>query len=52
MKITIIAGEELTHKVFVGFEDDFAMSGMGHSLDVLLEEGVNAFATISALANF
>ena len=49
---TITAEEELTHKVFAGFEDDFAMSGLGRTLHVLLEEGVDALATISAVANF
>jgi hypothetical protein len=52
MRITIIAEEELTHKILAGFEDDFAMSGLGRSLDVFLQEGVDALATISAVANF
>ena len=52
MRITIIAEEEFTYKVLVGFEDDFAMSGLGRSLDVFLQEGVDALATISAVANF
>ena len=52
MRSTITAEEELTYKVLAGFKDDFAMSGMGRSLDVLLEEGVDALATISAVANF
>jgi hypothetical protein len=52
MRITIIAEEELTHKILAGFEDDFTMSGLGHSLDVLLQEGVNALTTISTVANF
>jgi hypothetical protein len=44
--------EEFTHEVLVGFEDNFAMSGMGRSLDVLLEESVDALAIISAVVNF
>jgi len=52
MRITIIAEEEFTYKVLVGFEDDFAMSGTGRSFDVLLEEGVDALATIFAVSNF
>lgn len=52
MRITIIAEEELTNKILACFEDDFAMSGLGRSLDVLLQEGVNALTTISAVANF
>ena len=51
MRITIIAEEELTHKVLAGFKNDFAMSGLGRSLDVLLDEGVDALAAISAIAN-
>jgi hypothetical protein len=52
MRLTIIAEEELTHKILAGFEDNFAMSCLGRSLDVLLQEGVDAFATISAVPNF
>ena len=51
MRISIIAEEELTHKVLAGFKDDFAMSGLGRSLDMLLDEGIDAFAAISAVAN-
>jgi hypothetical protein len=52
MRITIIAEEELTNKILAGFQDDFAMSGLGRSLDVLLQEGVDALVTIFALTNF
>ena len=52
MRITIIAEEKLTNKIFANFEGDFAMSGIGRSLDVLFQEGVDALATISAVANF
>ena len=52
MKSTIIAEEELTHKVLAGFEDEFALSGLGRLLNMLLEEGVDALVTISAIANF
>ena len=41
MRITIIAEEELTHKVFDGFKDDLAMGGMGRLVDVLFNEGVD-----------
>ena len=51
MRISIIAEEELTHKVLAGFKDDFAMSDLGRSLDVLLDEGVDALLAISAIAN-
>ena len=40
MNITIIAKEELPHKVLASFEDNFAVNGLGRSLDVLLVEGV------------
>ena len=52
MRRTIIAEEELTHKILAGFEDNLAMSCLGRSLDVLLQEGVDALATISAVPNF
>ena len=34
------------------FEDNFVVSGLGRSLDVLLEEGVDVLVTVSAVANF
>jgi hypothetical protein len=52
MGITIIAEEELTHKVLADFEDDFAMNCLGRLLDVLLQDCVDALATISAVPNF
>jgi hypothetical protein len=51
MRNSIIAEEELTHKVFAGLKNNFAVSGLGRTLDVLLQEGVDALATISAVAN-
>jgi hypothetical protein len=51
MRISIIAEEEFTHKVLAGLKNNFSMSGLGRSLDVLLDKGVNALATISAVAN-
>jgi hypothetical protein len=48
---SIIAEEELTHKVLAGLKNNFAVSGLGRSVDVLLQEGVDALATISAVAN-
>jgi hypothetical protein len=36
--ITIIAVEELTHKVLAGLKNNFAMSGLGHWLDMLLDK--------------
>jgi hypothetical protein len=52
MRINIIAEEDLTNKIIAGIEDNFSISGLGCLLDVLLQEGVDAFATISAVANF
>ena len=49
--ITIIAEEELTHKVFAGLKNNFAMSGLGRSLDILLNEGVDALAAIPTIAD-
>jgi hypothetical protein len=51
MRINIIAEEELTHKVFAGLKNNFAVSGLWRSFDVLLDKGVDALATISAAAN-
>ena len=51
MMATIIAEKELTHKVFVGFKNYFPMSGLGRLLDVLLDEGVDELAAISAVAD-
>jgi hypothetical protein len=51
MRNNIIAEEELTHKVLAGLKNNFAVSGLGRSLDVFLQEGVDALATISAVAN-
>ena len=43
--------EALTHKVFSGFKNNFSMSGLGSLLDVLLDEGVDAVAAISAVVD-
>jgi hypothetical protein len=51
MRITIIVEEILTYKVLAGLKNNFAMSGLGRSLDVLLDKGVDALAAISAIAN-
>ena len=51
MRITIIAEEELTHKVLAGFWKDFVVSGLGRLLNVLLDEGVDALAAIPAIAD-
>ena len=51
MRITIVAEEELTHQIFAGFKNIFAMSGLGSVLDVLLDEGVDAFVAISAVVD-
>ena len=51
MRISIIAEEELTHKVLAGFKNNFAVSGLGRSLHVLLDKGVVALATIFAVAD-
>jgi hypothetical protein len=37
MKITITMEEELTHKALLGFKNNFSLSGLGRSLDMLLE---------------
>jgi hypothetical protein len=51
MRIGIIAEEDLTQKVLAGLKNNFAVSGLGRSLDVLLDKGVDAFATVSTVAD-
>ena len=51
MRITIIAEEELTHKVLAGLKNNFAMSSLGSLLDVLLNKGVDALAAIYVVAD-
>ena len=51
MRITIIAEEDLTHKVLAGFKNNFTISGLGSLLDVIIDEGVNVFAAIFAVAD-
>ena len=51
MRFNIITKEDLTHKIIASFKDNFDMSGLGHSLDVHLDEGVDALAVIFAVAN-
>ena len=50
MRISVIAEEELTHKVFGGLKNNFAVSGLGSALDDFLEKGVDALTAISAIA--
>lgn len=51
MRNTVIAEEELTHKVFAGLKNNFAVSGLRRPLDVLLDKGDDALAAISAIAD-
>ena len=51
MRISIIAEEELTHKVLAGLKNNFAMSGLGSSLDVLLDCCVDTLAAIPTIAD-
>ena len=51
MRITIIV-EELTHKVLAGFLNNFVVRVLGHSLDVLLDVGIDTFAPIPGIADF
>ena len=51
MRVTIITEEEFTHNIFAGFKNDFSLSALGRSVDVLLDEGVDALVAISAVAN-
>ena len=51
MRNNIIVEEELNHNVLAGFKKFFAMSSLGHLLILLFDEGVDAFAATSAVAN-
>ena len=51
MRFNIIAEDELTHNVLACLNNNFAMSGLGRSLDVLLDKGVDALVTISAVVD-
>ena len=50
-RITIITEEELTHKVLASFCNDFAVSGLGRSLKVFLNEGVNTLVAIPTITD-
>jgi hypothetical protein len=43
--------DELTYNVLADFHTDFIVSGSRRSFDVLLDEGVDTFAAISAAAD-
>jgi hypothetical protein len=51
MRNIIIAEEELTHKVLDGLKNNFVVSGLGHSLDVLLKKCIDTLPTVSAVSN-
>ena len=51
MRNNIIAEEELTHKVLACLKNNFAMSGLGRSCDVLLEKCIDTLPAVSAVSN-
>jgi hypothetical protein len=51
MRITIITEEEITHKGLAGFKGDYTMTGLGRSLYVFLDEGIDALRVISVVAD-
>jgi hypothetical protein len=51
MRNSIIAEEELTHKVLVCFKNNFAVSGLGRSLDVLLQKCIDTLPAVSTISN-
>jgi len=51
MFVIIVAKEELTDEVFADLQDDFAVSGLGRPVDLLLNECVDSLATNSAVTN-
>jgi hypothetical protein len=51
MRNNIIAEEELTHKILACLKNNFAVSGLGRSLDVLLEKCIDTLPAVSAVSN-
>jgi hypothetical protein len=51
MRNNIIAEEELTHKILACLKNNFAMSGLGRSLDVLLEKCIDTLPAIFTVSN-
>jgi len=51
MRNSIIAEEELTHKILACLKNNFAVSGLGRSLDVLLEKCIDTLPAVSAVSN-
>lgn len=50
IRIIIIAEGEPTRKVLVGFMNNLAISGLRHSLNMLLDEGVDALANLDGVS--
>jgi hypothetical protein len=51
MRINIIAEEELTHKILACLKNNFVVSRLGRSLDVLLEKCIDTLTVVSAVSS-
>jgi hypothetical protein len=51
MRNNIIAEEELTHKILACLKNNFTVSGLGRSLDVLLEKCIDTLPAVSVVSN-
>ena len=51
MCVIIARKEELTNNVFAGFKDDLAVRGLRRTLNVLLDECIDALPAVSAVCN-
>ena len=51
MKISFIAEENIIHNVSTSFDNDLVVNGLKCLLNVLLDEDVDMFATLYAIAS-
>jgi len=51
MLVIIVTKEEVTNEVFANLKYNFVVSSLGHLIDLLFNECVDALAAVSALAN-
>ena len=49
--LTIFRKEELTNNVLASFKDDLAVRGLRRTLNVLLDECIDALPAVSAISN-
>ena len=49
--VIIARKEELTNNILAGFKDDLAVRGLRRTLNVLLDECIDALPAVSAISN-